>query len=275
LPGLIRRALVLVLALPLSAAAGTAWDPLAPGLTLGQFTAQRPSPIGGSRITILRIDPGQWELVVIGRSWEGQGESLTARDWAKRHRLVAAINAGMFATDRKTHVGHLSSRGHVNSARPNPYQSVAAFDPRNEDLPQFRLFDLDTPGVSLQGILDDYGSAIQNLRLIKRPGLNRWRPQAKTWSEAALGEDTAGHALFIFCPSPVSMHDLNEALLSLGIGLVAAQHLEGGAQAQLFVHLGDTRLELSGIPKLSSPAGNAASVAWPIPNVLGIRRPDR
>jgi len=73
----------------------------------------------------------------------------------------------MFATDSETHVGYLQFRDHVNNSRLNNYQSVMAFDPhKGKELPPFRILDLDDTGVTMQSILKDYNSAVQNLRLI-------------------------------------------------------------------------------------------------------------
>jgi hypothetical protein len=68
------------------------------------------------------------------------------------------------------------------------------------------------------------------------------------------------------------MHDLNQELLSAGIGLVAAQHLDGGPPAQLYVNLGGVELNLVGSYETSVREDDANTTAWPIPNVLGIRR---
>jgi len=247
------------------------WQSLAPGMDLGTFPASRLSNAGDSRITILRIDPALWSLEFIGLSLDSESSGRTARQWSKAYGLTAAINAGMYGTDYRTHVGHLRFREHVNNDNVNAYKSVAAFDPRRDGLPHFRIFDLDSPGVSMETILQDYTSLVQNLRLIKRPGQNRWRQQEKTWSEAALGEDESGRILFIFCRSPYSMHDLNNELLRLGIGLVAAQHLEGGPQAQLYINAGEMEFEISGSHGTSSRENDGISVSWPIPNVLGVR----
>jgi hypothetical protein len=247
------------------------WQSLAPGMDLGRFSASQPSSSGDSRIIILRIDPNLWSLEFIGQSLSGESKGRTARQWSKAYNLTAAINAGMFATDYSTHIGYLRFRDHVNNDNVNAYQSVAAFDPRRDGLPRFRIFDLDSPGVSMGAILRDYASAIQNLRLIQRPGQNRWHQQERRWSEAALGEDESGRILFIFCRSPYSMHDFNNELLGLGIGVVAAQHLEGGPQAQLYIRTGDLKLEIAGSHGTSFLDNNDSSVAWPIPNVLGLR----
>lgn len=248
------------------------WHPLAPGIDLKIHVVSKPNSMGDSRITVLRIDPHLWELEFVGVSRTGDPTGQTAREWCRSHKLTAAINAGMFGTDFKTHIGYLRFRQHVNSGHVNGYQSVAAFDPQGgKGLPRFRIFDLDSPGVSMQAILKDYASAVQNLRLIKRPGSNRWSQQHKKWSEAALGEDNAGQILFIFCRSPLSMYDLNLELLASGIELVAAQHLEGGPLAQLYLHVGEVELEMSGAYEAYFGEDDGKALRWPIPNVLGVR----
>jgi len=249
------------------------WKLLAPGMEIRWLVAKSPSPVDERQIAVLRIDPTTWELELVSRSRTGDPAGRTAREWARGHDLAVAINAGMFGDDYKTHVGYMEYRGHVNSSRVNDYQSVAAFDPRNpEQRPPFRIFDLDEPGITMQAIRAEYASLVQNLRLIKRPGTNRWRKQGKKWSEAALGEDKDGRILFVFSRSPFSMPNLNRVLLSAGISLVALQHLEGGTAAQLYLNVGDTELEVFGSYKTSFREDDGNATARPIPNVLGVRR---
>jgi hypothetical protein len=194
LPGL-----VLALLPALVAGTNSSWKTLAPGMELGYVTARQPSAAGDSRIVILRMDPKLWELAAIGVSQTGESSGHTAREWCEKHKLVAAINAGMFETDQKTHLGYMRFRDHVYTSHTNKYQSVATFDPRDgKDVPRFHIFDIDAPGVTMQTIQQDYDSAVQNLRLVKRPGSNQWPEQTRKWSEAALGEDDAGRILFIF-----------------------------------------------------------------------------
>jgi len=266
--------IVLLLGLLPALVAGTnsSWKTLAPGMEFGYLTTREPSAAGDSRIAVLRMDPKLWELAAIGVSQTGESSGYTAREWSEKHKLVAAINAGMFETDQKTHLGYMRFRDHVYTRHVNKYQSIAAFDPRDgKDVPRFRIFDLDAPGVTMQSIQQDYNSAVQNLRLVKRPDSNQWTQQTRKWSEAALGEDDAGRILFIFSRSPFSMHDLNQELLAAGIGLVAAQHLEGGPEAQLYVHAGNFELEMFGSYETSFKENDANSIPWPVPNVLGVR----
>lgn len=249
------------------------WQHVADGLDVGRFRVTQETPSGDSTIVVVRIDPARWELKLLAISESGGDQGMTAREWCDKYHLTAAINAGMFDLDHKTHIGYMKSKEHVNSDRTNPYQSAAVFEPRRKGLPLFRIHDLDeTP---LDTLLDQYHCVIQNLRLIKRPGENRWSQQDRIWSEAALGEDDQGRALFIFCRSPYSMYDFNKLLLSLPIGIVSAQHLEGGPEAQLYLKHGETTINLAG--NNDNGAVQGTDFAWPIPNVIGIvpRSPDK
>jgi hypothetical protein len=253
------------------------WQQLAPGMEFTLLTATKPSVVGDSQIAVLRIDPALWKLELAGVSQSKESTGHTAREWCEKYNFTAAINAGMFKTDGKTHVGYLGSPGNVNSPRVNNYQSVAAFDPQDSaKAAPFHIFDLDAPGVTFPAIIKDYASAVQNLRLIKRPGSNQWNRQPRKWSEAALGEDSKGRVLFIFARSPFTMHDLNRELLSAGIGLVAAQHLEGGPEAQLYFHVGKTEREMFGSYESGFRENDANAKPWAIPNVIAVRpRPQK
>jgi len=270
--GLLFVTLSLGLSTLLLARPASDWKSIGSGMDLRYVAAKKPSSVGDSRIVILRMDPRQWQLEAVGITQTGESAGHTARDWSQSRNFSAAINAGMFDKDYKTHIGYMGFPSHINNSHRNAYQSVAAFEPRDsQSLPRFRIFDLDTPGIHFDDILRDYTSVLQNLRLVKRSGLNQWSPQERKWSEAALGEDDAGRILFIYSRSPFSMHDLNNELLAAGVGLVAAQHLEGGPEAQLYVHVGAMEMELYGSYETSFTENDKNSAAWPVPNILGVR----
>jgi hypothetical protein len=256
-----------------SPSTNAAWRSLAPGLEIGTFAAGAPGG-GKGQITVLRADPALWDLEFAGLSQEKEGAAgRTAKRWAKDRKFTAAINAGMFAEDYRTHLGYLRQGDHVHNGRiVGKYESAAAFGPTaKNDAPRFRIFDLDEPGMAIESIRRDYSLVVQNLRLIKRPGMNRWEQQPKRWSEAALGEDAEGRILFIFARSPFSMHDLNRELLAAGIGVVAAQHLEGGPEAQLYIRIGKEEIEMFGSFETDFEEDDDNNRAWPVPNVLGIK----
>jgi hypothetical protein len=244
------------------------WTSLAPGLEIAFFGLPADEASRDSALTVLRVDPRHWQLRLLCASATADMPSLTAKQWSELHELAAATNAGMFAADGRTHVGYLRNELHVNSAAKNQYQSVAAFSPKVSHVPAFRIFDLEH--TNFDTILKQYDCVVQNLRLIKRPRENRWSPQPRKWSEAALGEDAEGRALLIFCRMPLAMHDFNQLLLSLPLDLVSAQHLEGGPEAQLYVKHGDFVRECVGSYETCFLPNAANETAWPIPNVLGV-----
>ncbi len=255
----------LLLAAPVPGAAGNPWTALAAGLDLGRFTLDGPG-FPGAQVHVLRIDPRRWELTIHGLP-SGESVGYTAREWSRREGLVAAINAGMYQADYRTHTGYMIVDGRVLSRGRNGYLSAAAFGPVDPKDPPFRVFDLDDD--PLASVLPRYRRVVQNLRLVKRPGENRWSPLERRWSEAALGEDREGRALFILCAAPLPLDQLIDAVLALPLGLVAAQHLEGGSQAQLFVSAAGQSIELVGGHEGTFP--DPGRPAWPIPNVIGVR----
>src|SRR5215467_12509416 len=145
---------------PVPADASSRWQALAPGMDIIRVQSRQPSMVGDSKITVLRVDPGLWELEVIGIAQTGETAGHTARDWAQKEKYAAVINAGMFEADNKTHLGYLRSRDHVYNGRVNSYRSVMAFDPHEgKKVPAVRILDLDSAGTDMQSILADYASA--------------------------------------------------------------------------------------------------------------------
>ena len=146
-------------------------------------------------------------------SLETKGAPRTAGEWADVKGFVVAINAGMFAAeDRAQNVGHLHHGAHVNQpAWKKAYESVLVFGPKKKGLPAAQVLDRDAPG--FEATLSAYASAVQNLRLIKSPGVSVWKPNARQWSEALVAQDAEGRLLFLFVRTPYEMADLNRRLL--------------------------------------------------------------
>jgi hypothetical protein len=251
--------LLVGLALLLPAAALAEWLELEPGLELGRFDSRQRAFAAGGDLTVLRAAPDLFSLRLLTMDPDetAAGRSLTR--WCADYNLLAAINAGMYQEDRRTHVGFCQADGQVLNGFANNYRSAAAFDPVDPSLPPFRIFDLDE--IPLKDVARDYGTVVQNLRLIKREGENRWQPGTKQWREAALAEDRAGRILLVNCRTAWSMQEFNEILLALPLEVVAAQHLEGRGQARFRLrhpaHRGGAEDLISG------PA---------LPNVFGIVR---
>jgi hypothetical protein len=257
----VRAGLAVIAVLVAGGAVGAeVWTELEPGMDLARFDSKTRESEAWGDLVVLRVDPAVWDLKVVAATLQTDDRNRNIREWSEDFDLTAAINAGMYQADKKTHVGFCMVDGQVISEFPNKYWSAAAFDPVDEADPEFRIFDLDE--VPLEEIKERYRTVVQNLRLIKRSGKNRWEQSKARWREAALGEDSQGRALLISCRKSWSMHDFNEILLALPLGLVCAQHLEGSGTARFW---------------LRHPAlGEWTEPGYPgpdLPIILGVMRP--
>ena len=264
--------IVVALALLAGVASGAAqpverrpsWRDVAKGVEYAALALAPPIPLGDGVLHVVRIDPGTATLRAHLASEPGE-QARTAREWCAAKGLVAAINLGMYQTDMQSNVGHARKGTHVNNRGFNAYRSFLAFDPRRSDLAPAVLLDGEEAGV--RSVLADYGTAIQNLRLIRAPGINVWEQQDKRWAEAAIAQDEQGRILFLLTRTPFSMWELNERLLALPLGIRRAMHVEGGPEASLSVCAPGLALHLGGGWE-SGPDEAARQRA--IPNVVGV-----
>ncbi len=246
------------------------WRTLEPGLELGTFAGSRQAELGDSRIRVLRIDPGRFELRLLNASSTEDGGPMTARGWARRHGLVAAINASMYQQDYRRSVSLMRTREHVNNPRVSKDRTVLAFDALVPDVPPVKIIDRDCE--DLDEWTGRYGTLVQSIRMISCDGRNVWARQPRRWSTAAIGTDEAGRVLFVHVRSPYSTHDLIEMLMELPLGLTHAMYVEGGPEAQLYVSAGGEELEFVGSFESAVNEDDDNDHAWPVPNVIGVVR---
>lgn len=233
------------------------WTIVAPGVEYAKL----------DELHVVRVDATRAKLRAVMAS-ALDGAPRTAARWCDEQKLVAAINLGMYLTDHRSNVGHAHAGAHVNhKAWVKDYQSVLVLHPKRAGLAAAALLDLDVPGARER--LADYDTVIQNLRLIRAPGVGVWPAQPRRWSEAAVAIDREGRVLFVFTRKPYSMKQFNEILLALPLGVSAAMHVEGGPEASLSVR-GPIKLDLNGSFESGFMESDGVSAQWPIPNVLGV-----
>jgi hypothetical protein len=252
-----------------TADAGVGWRRLETGLELGTFAAPRPSRSGDSLIRIVRIDPRHFALRLLNASAPGEGTLLTPGEWARRHDLVAAINASMYQTDYRTSVSLMRTGDHVNNPRLSKDRAVLAFDPLDDGLPPVQIIDRECQDFdSLRG---RYTTLVQSIRMISCERGNVWSPQDRSFSTAAIGVDGEGRVLFIHVRSPYATHDLIAMLLELPINLRRAMYTEGGSEAQLYLRAGGEEHQFAGMSDVIGD-GEGKARGRPVPNVVGVVR---
>ena len=248
---------------------GSAWQQLDAGLHVAKLVTPGPLPLQGFTLFIIKIDPHIYEFELLCAS-ELDCPPMTTQQWAEKHNLLGAINAGMYQTDLRSNVGFMKNFAHFNNNHLNSsHKSLAVFNPKSPYDPHFYIYDLDE--INPDSVLELYNTAIQNLRLIKRPGENRWHKQNDKWSEAALAQDADGNVLFIYCRRPISMFDFNQALLRLPVHIVCAQHLDGGPHASLFFAHNGAVHNYAGAISITQEAEDIIQGVL-VPNVIGFRK---
>ena len=249
------------------------WQVLEPGMEWAQFPSPRKSEFGNSLVTVVRFDPAYFEADVYCAS-QFDSVSRTAGEWAEKLGLVAAINAGMYATDHLTAVGFLKNRNHVNNPRlSKKYLSVFACQPRDDSVPPWQIIDF-----GCQKFADwksKYHAFSQSIRMISCQQKNVWQQQPNKWSIAALAIDQKGRLLLIHCRSPYSVHDFIDILMTLPVHIYNAIYLEGGPEASLYFTSGKVKKELFGSFESGFFLNNSNDHPWPIPNIIGIKRKPR
>ncbi|HEX2900282.1 MAG TPA: phosphodiester glycosidase family protein, partial [Bacteroidia bacterium] len=255
------------LAIRIAAQSPVEWQQLDHGLELGIFQASQPSIAGDRKIRILRIDPAKWQFQLLAAA-DHEGKARTAREWASKFGMVAAVNAGMFQMDGLTNVGYMKVEGKVYNPRFNGDNTIVAFGTDSPKLPQFQIIDRECQ--NWRQLLDQYKNATQGIRMVDCKQQNRWSQQPRIWSMVVIGMDKSGKGLFISCRSPYSVHDFIDMLLGLDIDLHNAMYLEGGPEASFFLKTADCEIEQFGSYETGFFESDANDRAWPIPNVIGI-----
>ena len=179
----------------LSAESG--WRELEPGLSFGDFSSDNDIAIDA-----LRLDPAFFNFSLHSAGEDGSPpRALSA--WAEQENLAAAVNASMYLPDRATSTGYMRFGRYINNHRINgKFGAFFVATPDSPDLPQAAVLDRESD--PWETLLPRYTLAIQNYRLIDGNGRVLWLPGGPAHSCAAVGQDTDGHILFIYCRTPLT-----------------------------------------------------------------------
>jgi len=223
-----------------------------------------------SKITIVKIDPKFYSFRLLCATEYGNSR-LTAKDWCLRHKLISAINAGMYREDGLKSVGYMKNFNHTNNPRlNNAYKAVLAFNRSDAAVPEIQIIDLSCQ--VFEDLKPKYQTFVQSIRMVSCRQENVWAKQDKASSLAVLGIDKNGNGLFVFSEAPYSGHDFINILLSLPISLHNAMYLEGGSETSLYLSSNGVELDRAGGKRLGLDDTLVGPIARPIPNIIGITK---
>ncbi len=246
------------------------WQRLDKGIELGTFLSPLPAEVGGSLVTVLRIDPKYYRLHLLNASAIQNGSPMSPKQWCQQNGLTAVINASMYQTDYKTSVSLMRKKGHTNNPRLSKDMTILAFDRLDNSVSEVKIIDRQCEDFEFWK--QKYATLVQSIRMISCTGKNVWKQQSRRWSTSAVGIDTKNNVLFIHVRSLYSTHDLINILKELPLNISRAMYTEGGPQAQLYIKVPAKEFEFVGSYEVGSSDANKGSLSWPLPNVIGISK---
>ncbi|QWX83365.1 phosphodiester glycosidase family protein [Cellulophaga sp. HaHaR_3_176] len=245
------------------------WKKIDEGLFYTEYLAPKKSTLGDSKISILKISPKLYNFNIHSAK-EHKQSVRTAANWAKEKNQIAVINAGMYMRDYATNLGYMKNFDFVNNNRLNSDNTIAAFNRKNDSVPEFQIIDLKCQ--NWESLKNQYNSFTQSIRMMDCNQTNRWGQQSKKWSMVVIGKDKQGNALFIFVRSPYSVHDFIDILSKSSLDLYNLMYLEGGPEASFYLNHNGTTVEKMGSYETDFNENDDNNQYWGIPNVIGISK---
>ncbi|AUC77634.1 phosphodiester glycosidase family protein [Olleya sp. Bg11-27] len=245
------------------------WDKIDDGLYYAEYNAPIQSNFGDSKINILKIAPSLYNLNLL-TAQENEAQTRTAKDWSNQKKQIAVINAGMYMTDHSTNVGYMKNFDVINNGRVSRDNTVAAFNRKNDSVPEFQIIDLKCQ--NWEQLKTQYNSFTQSIRMMDCNQNNKWSQQNKKWSMVVIGKDKKGNVLFIFVRSPYSVHNFIDMLSNSSLDLYNLMYLEGGPEASFYLNHNGTKVERMGSYETGFNENDKNNDFWKIPNVIGISK---
>jgi len=226
--------------------------------------------MGDGLLRAVRINPRRFTLGLYAVKAGDHPTPQTMRQWVAAKGLVAAINASMYRMDFATSVSYMRKAGQLLNSRFSADNSFFVMGKDGTGAASARL--LDRQCDDLENLLPQQTAVVQSIRMISCKGRNVWVKSKKIWSTAALAQDKDGNILMLHVRAPYSVHDFNQMLLALPLGIIRAMYVEGGPEAQLSLHAGGLQIDLVGSYETGFNENDDNHRGWDVPNIIGARR---
>ncbi|MFZ5586557.1 MAG: phosphodiester glycosidase family protein [Thermodesulfobacteriota bacterium] len=237
---------VLLLTVAPAVAAEPAWRPLAPGLDFAFLTAEASVRAGSPRLALLRVDPARHRFRILAAS-EGQ-DGFHAAEWRRRTKALAVFNAGQFTAER-SYLGLLIQDGRRRGNQVSHLEALFLAEPEDPLLPRARVLDLHYTAFSAEG--SPYRQAAQSLMFLDRFGQIRVRRSQKIAHRTLVAEDGQGRIWVLVSEGKHTLWELAKVIAEANLGLREVMCMDGGAEAQLDVQVGDFGYQQIGGPSES------------------------
>jgi hypothetical protein len=249
------------------------WVELENGLQFCEIDAPEKSNINDSKLTILKIDPSEFEFQLL-TSTEFGSEARTAPCWAEEFGMEIIVNTGMYGPAKDLpNKGFLKNFDHINNPRMSGYyNAMMVLHPKDTTKLPFEIIDMTCN--TWDSFKDSYRSFCQGMRMLDCDGCPMaWdKKPGQSCSMVVTATDIEKNIYFIFTRSPYTHQTMIRFLMELPFNLRQTVYLEGGPEASLYVKTEKGTITKFGSYISKSWENDENDHFWEIPNVIGIRK---
>jgi len=226
-------------------------------------------------VNILKINPNFFSFHLLMAS-QKRHKPLSLEKWAKRYKLLIAVNASMYLPDRLKSTGYMKHYKHFNNSKINKrFGSFIVFNPKKyhkkkhfNKKPDISIIDKSI--YNWEKKLNNYHTIIQNYRIIASNNKIVWKKDKKKSSIITFCTDKNGNILIVFCPDKVSTFSFAKKILSLPLKIHNMTYLEGGHEASLYILHENLKINTYG--NFFSNKSIRLHFENKLPNIIGIRK---
>jgi hypothetical protein len=226
-------------------------------------------------INILKINPNFFSFHLFMAS-QRKHPPLSLKKWAKKYKLLIAVNASMYLPDGLKSTGYMKNYQYFNNSTINKkFGSFIVFNPKKyRKKKHFKkkrdISIIDKSIYNWEKKLNNYHTIIQNYRIIVSNNKIVWKKGKKKSSIITFCTDKNDNILIVFCKDKVSTFSFAKKTLTLSLKIRNMTYLEGGHEASLCILHENLKINTYG--KLFSNKSIRLHFENKLPNIIGIRK---
>jgi len=248
------------------------WINLTKGMEYREIDAPQKSPVGDSKISILRFERRLFDFNIFSATkYDSIPRDL--HTWADTFDLNVVFNAGMYNLSKPlSSRAYLKSGSHLNNGTLiENFNLMMAMSPTVKHREEVEILDLTCENFNEMN--HEFNSYAQGLRMIDCNGSPMyWKKKIQSCSMLIAAEGEDGKFYLIFCRSPYTHNQMIDFMIGMPYKLRNAIYLEGGPETSLLIDVNGHCIEKIGSWVSDTWESDTNHHFWPLPNVVGVKK---
>ena len=248
------------------------WTTLTKGMEYREITAPIKSPIGDSKISILRMERSMFDFNIFSAT-KFDSIPRDLHSWADTFDLNVVFNAGMYNLSKPLKSrAYLKAGDHINNGTViENFNLMMAMGPTVKKRDNVEILDLTCENFNEMN--SEFRSYAQGLRMIDCNGSPMyWKKKIQSCSMLIAAEGEDGKFYLIFCRSPYTHNQMIEFMVGMPYKLRNAIYLEGGPETSLLIDVNGHCIEKVGSWVSTTWERDDNNHFWRLPNIVGVKK---